>query len=760
MRKIVPSEWTKRIRHFLLDFDARIDSTLFSSAVGARELYERFSTFMDRFYVGRWKRWVFIEPLSEAATLGLGGLVILLALAQPAFRETADEDWLKKSDLAVTFLDRYGNPIGSRGIKHNDSIPLEEFPDNLIKATLATEDRRFYDHFGIDISGTFRALVTNAQAGGVRQGGSSITQQLAKNLFLSNERTIERKINEAFLAIWLETRLTKNEILKLYLDRAYMGGGTFGVDGAAHFYFNKSVRDVNLAEAAMLAGLFKAPTKYAPHINLPAARARANQVLDNMVDAGFMTEGQVFGARRNPATAVDRRDENSPNYYLDWAFDEMRKLVDTFPKSYTERVFVVRTTIDMNVQHAAEEAIENQLRQFGRDYHATQAATVVADLDGGIRAMVGGRDYGASQFNRATDAMRQPGSSFKPYVYTTALLNGFKPTSTIVDGPVCIGNWCPQNYGHSYSGTVTLTQALTRSINVVPVKLSIALGGKGGPKAGRAKIVEVARKFGIVTPLPDTPSLPIGADAVNVLEHAVAYATFPNKGKAVTPHAILEVRTGAGDLVWRYDRDGPKPRQIIPPSVAADMAMMMSHVVSEGTARRAILDGIPAAGKTGTTNNYRDAWFVGYTGNFVCGVWYGNDDYSPTNRLTGGSLPAQTWHDIMTAAHRGVEIKDIAGVAAPAKPTAAAAAKMAASEDDATPAPPPVLTKRGAEILVRVEKMLDEAGKSIGKTSSAEPANTPPSSPPKPVTTGAVAFPESFAASSPGDQSNPAPRKN
>jgi penicillin-binding protein 1A len=760
VRKIVPSEWKKRIRHFLLDFDARIDSTLFSSGVGARELYERFSTFMDRFYVGRWKRWVFIEPLSEAATIGLAGLVVLLALAQPAFRETSDEDWLKKSDLAVTFLDRYGNPIGSRGIKHNDSIPLEEFPDNLIKATLATEDRRFYDHFGIDVAGTFRALVTNAQAGGVRQGGSSITQQLAKNLFLSNERTIERKINEAFLAIWLETRLTKNEILKLYLDRAYMGGGTFGVDGAAHFYFNKSVRDVNLAEAAMLAGLFKAPTKYAPHINLPAARARANQVLDNLVDAGFMTEGQVFGARRNPATAVDRRDENSPNYYLDWAFDEMRKLVETFPKSYTERVFVVRTTIDMNVQHAAEEAIENQLRQFGRDYHATQAATVVADLDGGIRAMVGGRDYGASQFNRATDAMRQPGSSFKPYVYTTALLNGYKPTSTVVDGPVCIGNWCPQNYGHSYSGTVTLTQALTHSINVVPVKLSIALGGKGGPKAGRAKIVEVARKFGIVTPLPDTPSLPIGADEVNVLEHAVAYATFPNKGKAVTPHAILEVRTGAGDSVWRYDRDGPKPRQIIPPSVAADMAMMMSHVVSEGTARRAILDGIPAAGKTGTTNAYRDAWFVGYTGNFVCAVWYGNDDYSPTNRLTGGALPAQTWHDIMTAAHRGVEIKDIAGVAEPAKPTAAAAARIAASEGDANPAPPPILTKRGADILVRVEKMLDEAGKTIGKTSSAEPLNPAASTSPKPPSFSAATFPESFAAATSGDRVTPSPRKN
>jgi penicillin-binding protein 1A len=273
-------------------------------------------------------------------------------------------------------------------------------------------------------------------------------------------------------------------------------------------------------------------------------------------------------------------------------------------------------------------------------------------------------------------------------------------------------------------------------------------------------IVETAHKFGIVTPLPDTPSLPIGADEVNVLEHAVAYATFPNKGKAVTPHAVLEVRTGAGDLVWRYDRDGPKPRQIIPPSVAADMAMMMSHVVSEGTARRAILDGIPAAGKTGTTNAYRDAWFVGYTGNFVCGVWYGNDDYSPTNRLTGGALPAQTWHDIMTAAHRGVEIKDIAGVAAPAKPTAAKDARTADNEDTANPAPPPILTRRGAEILVRVEKMLDEAGKTIGKTSADESVNPAPSGAPRPVSSGAAILPGNFATAIAGDRAPPAPRKN
>jgi penicillin-binding protein 1A len=765
VRQIIPPSWKQRIRNFFLDLDARIDSSLFSSAKGIRELYERYSTFMDSFYVGRWKRWVFIEPLSEAATLGLGGLVVLLALAIPAFRETADEDWLKKSDLAVTFLDRYGNPIGSRGIKHNDSIPLEDFPDVLIKATLATEDRRFYDHFGIDIAGTARALVTNAQAGGVRQGGSSITQQLAKNLFLSNERTIERKINEAFLAIWLEWRLTKNEILKLYLDRAYMGGGTFGVDGAAHFYFNKSARDVTLAEAAMLAGLFKAPTKYAPHINLPAARARANVVLDNLVDAGFMTEGQVFGARRNPAFAVDRRDEASPNYYLDYAFDEMRKLVDTFPKSYSERVFVVRTAIDTNVQKAAEDAIENQLRQFGRDYHATQAATVVADLDGGIRAMVGGRDYGASQFNRATDAYRQPGSSFKPYVYTTALLNGYTPNSIMVDGPVCIGNWCPQNYGHSYSGPVTLTQAITRSINVIPVKLSIEIGRRAQPKApnpakiGRAKIVEVARRFGIKAPLPDTPSLPIGSDEVTVLEHAVAYATFPNRGKAVTPHAVLEVRTGAGDLVWRWDRDGPKPRQAIPPNIAADVAGMMSHVVSEGTARRAALDGIPTAGKTGTTNAYRDAWFVGYTGNFTCAVWYGNDDYSPTNRMTGGSLPAQTWHDIMVAAHQGVEVREIPGVGMgqklPQSASANAQANAAPKVLETKPGPPPVLTKRGADVLVRVEKLLDEAAKTATKTTSsddaAKHAGPAPSS-------SALAFPQNYAAEE--NARGPASRKN
>ena len=595
------TDWKLKLKRLLLDFDARINSAIFEGGKWAREIYERFTAFMDHCHVAGWRRWLLVEPISEGATLGTGGLLLMLLLALPAFRETSDDDWLKKSDLAVTFLDRYGNEVGNRGIKHNDSVPLEDMPDHLVKATLATEDRRFYEHFGIDFYGTVRALMTNAKAGGVVQGGSTITQQLAKNLFLSNERTIERKINEAFLALWLETRLSKNEILKLYLDRAYLGGGAFGVDAAALYYFGKSVRDVTLAEAAMLAGLFKAPSKFSPLANLPAARARANVVLDNLVDNEFMTEGQVYGARRNPATPIDRTEEDAPNYYLDWAFDEMRKLVDTFPKSVNERFFVVRTALDSNLQRYAQHTIESALRQYGHDYGASQSATVIADLEGAVRAMVGGRDYGESQFNRAVDALRQPGSSFKPYVYATALANGFKPSSVVVNSPVCIGNWCPHNYSGGYSGSMTLINAITHSINVIPVKLSIALGD-GNAKLGRAKIIQTARNFGIYTPLPDTPSLPIGADEVNVLEHAVAYATFPNLGKAVAPHAALEVRTGTGELVWRFDRDGKRPEQVISPQVALDMITMMNSVVENGTGKRAQLDGIKVAGKTGTTN--------------------------------------------------------------------------------------------------------------------------------------------------------------
>lgn len=388
MRDLLSNEFKARLVRAWLDLNARADSATFGLLTALHDGWENFSAFMDRFYVGGWKRWVLIEPLSEVVTLGTVGAVVMLGLAIPAFRETTP-DWLKRTELAVTFLDRYGNEVGRRGVRQNDTVPLEDFPDHLIKAVLATEDRRFFEHIGIDFGGTLRALTANARAGGVVQGGSSITQQLAKNLFLSNERTIERKVKEAFLAFWLETHLTKNQILKLYLDRAYLGGGAFGADAAAQYYFGKSVRDVNVAEAAMLAGLFKAPTKFAPHVNLPAARGRANVVLDNLVDAGLMTEGQVFGARRNPATPIERRDEKVPNYYLDWAFGEVEDITETLPKSVTERVFVVRTALDPNIQYVAEMAVEEKLRQYGREYGASQAATVIMDVDGAVRAMVG-----------------------------------------------------------------------------------------------------------------------------------------------------------------------------------------------------------------------------------------------------------------------------------------------------------------------------------------------------------------------------------
>jgi penicillin-binding protein 1A len=282
----------------------------------------------------------------------------------------------------------------------------------------------------------------------------------------------------------------------------------------------------------------------------------------------------------------------------------------------------------------------------------------------------------------------------------------------VQDAPICLGNWCPQNYGHSFSGRVTLLQALTRSINVVPVRLSVMLGDGKGAKAGRAKIIATAKAMGIVTPLPDTPSLPIGADAVNVLEHTVAYATFPNRGMAVVPHAVLELRTGDGRTVWRFDREGRKPRRAIPPQVAEDMVMMMNSVVEHGTARRAQLPGIRAAGKTGTTNAYRDAWFVGYTGNYVCGVWFGNDDYTPTNRMTGGSLPAMTWRQVMTYAHQGIDVKSIPGM--PPGPAPIPPPVQVANDETTIEAParPAVLSRRAVDVLLQMERLLDEAARS------------------------------------------------
>ncbi|WP_193175933.1 transglycosylase domain-containing protein [Oricola nitratireducens] len=640
---------------FLLEVDAWVDSNMYESRFAAGEFWEEVVIFFRRFRVRGVKRF-FIELLSESATLGAGGLIVMLMLALPASEEIAG-NWRSQDEFAVTFLDRYGNEIGKRGILHTDAVPIKELPDHLIKAVLATEDRRFFEHYGLDFVGLIRAMTENARAGTVVQGGSTISQQLAKNLFLSNERTYSRKIKEAFLSLWLEANLSKEEILKLYLDRAYMGGGTFGVAAAAEFYFGKDVRDVTLAESAMLAGLFKAPAKYAPHVNLPAARARANEVLTNMVQAGFMTEGQVTGARRHPADVVLRNTADSPDYFLDWAFDQVKDFVVSEHLPY--RSFTVRTTIDLDLQRASEEAVQFFLRQYGKQYDVDESAVVLIENNGAVRAMVGGRDYGESQFNRATSAERQAGSSFKPYVYAVAMEEGLTPDTVVRDGPITWRNWSPKNYGRSYRGNVTLATALAKSINTIPVLLARDYIG------GTEPIVELTHKMGITSPIIRHHTMVLGTSGMTVLDQATGYLTFATGGYAHRRHAFTQIISPSGEVLYnRRDSDNTGDR-VLSKQAALYMNEMLANVPKWGTGRRADLTMTTAAGKTGTTQSYRDAWYVGYTGNFTAAVWYGNDNYKPTNRMTGGSLPAMTWQRIMTYAHQGIELKPIPGVPQP-----------------------------------------------------------------------------------------------
>jgi penicillin-binding protein 1A len=557
------------------------------------------------------------------------------------------------------------------------------------------------DHFGIDFLGLSRAISENARAGGVVQGGSTLTQQLAKNLFLTNERSIQRKIKEAFLALWLESNLTKKEILGLYLDRAYMGGGTFGAAAASQFYFGKDITDVDLAESAMLAGLFKAPAKYAPHANLPAARARANEVLTNLVQSGMMTEGQVIAARRNPASVIDRETVSSPDFFLDWAFDEVQRIA----KPFSQHSLVVRTTIDMGLQKAAEESVETSLRQYGEGYNVRQGAMVTIENGGAVRAMVGGRDYGESQFNRATRALRQPGSSFKVYTYALAMENGFTPDSVIVDGPITWRGWSPQNYGRSFSGPVTLTTALAKSINSVPVRLA-------KDYLGIDPIVALAKDMGVETPLRADKTVPLGTTELTVMDQATAYAVFPADGLQSRRHGISQIVDYSGKVLYDFARDEPAPKRILSEQAVSSMNTILSQIPVIGTARKAALDrGIVTAGKTGTTQAYRDAWFVGFTGNYTTAVWFGNDDYTSTNNMTGGSLPAMTFKRFMDYAHQGIELKPIPGIANPLPAEVPEVASATTPADDALPPliRPRSLSTQSTRLLQSIGDMLRNA---------------------------------------------------
>ncbi len=632
-----------------LSLDSKIDSLISESWGAIRDAWNSASSFFARFKLTGWKR-LFNELACESLTLGAGGLILLYALALPAFQEF-DESKYQTGKFAVTFVDSHGNEIGKRGILHNDTIPLEEIPDSLIKATLATEDRRFFEHFGVDFFGTLRALIENLRASGVVQGGSTLTQQLAKNLFLSPERSIQRKIKEVFLAFLLESRHTKREILKMYLDRAYMGGGAFGVEAASQFYFGKSVKELTLAESAILGGLFKAPTKYAPHVDLAASRARTNEVLSNLVEAGFYTAGQVHNARLNPAKIIEQIEPDSPDWFLDWAFEEVQRLA----KGKGEYILTARTTVDLELQKAAEQALVSTIKKEGRYRRARAGALVSMETDGAVRAIVGGDDYGRSQFNRATSARRQPGSSFKPYVYAVALESGMRPGTTVRDRSRSCGRWSPKNYNGSYGSgrRVPLSYALAKSLNTTAVELSLSLG--------RDKVMDMVDRLG-VSGVRKTCSMALGDGGVTVLEHTGGFATFANGGKLAKPYGILELTNSRGELIYSRERDEPPPPQIVPRRVAEDLNQMLYQVVHAGTGKRAFLDFTHAVGKTGTSSSYRDAWFMGFTGKYVTGVWFGNDDFRPTGRVTGGSLPAQTWHAYMSVAHKDMNFPTIPGL--------------------------------------------------------------------------------------------------
>lgn len=715
-----------------LGIDAWIDSSLSNTWESFKDRWNALSSFSARFRLAGWKR-ALSEVVSEGMTLGAGGLAVLFVLALPAFNEF-DENRITQGKFAVKFLDRTGAEIGARGILHNDAVPLEEIPETLIKATLATEDRRFFEHFGVDIIGTMRALAENARANEVVQGGSTLTQQLAKNLFLSAERSFERKFKELFLSFLLEARFTKQQILKLYFDRAYLGGGAVGVEAAAQFYFGKSVREINLAEAALIAGLFKAPSRFAPHVNLPASRARTNDVLSNLVDAGYMSAGQVAAARLSPAKIIETRALHSPDWFLDWAFEEVQRIA----AEKGQYVLTARTTVDLGLQQLAQEALVNTLRQTGTVPGAPRrrgganpftGAVVSMEPDGAVRALVGGLDYEDNQFNRAAHARRQPGSSFKLYVYATAFEEGgLGPRSIVTDAGGQCGNWAPKNYGGGGGSGRALPaiDAFKVSLNVPAVVLSL--------KYGRDKLVEMTKRLG-VSGVRKTCSMALGDTGITPLDHTGAYAVFANGGKLAKGYAILELFNSKGELIYSRERDEPAPAQVVSRRTVEGLNQMMQAVVTEGTARRASLDFTTSAGKTGTSTSYRDAWFVGFTGALVTGVWIGHDDFKPmywNGGVTGGSLPAAVWHAYMSVAHKNRPIPVIPGLAPHPNQVAEQARlaelkrvdpALAESQASATQPRKSLMPEQTREVLRRVAESMRRAGGI--ETPAAAPASPP-----------------------------------
>ena len=553
---------------------------------------------------------------------------------------------------ATVFEAEDGRPFATRGILKGQGISADRIPPLLASAVTAIEDRRFYQHGGIDLRAIVRAAWHDL-AGRSLQGGSTITQQLARRLYLTPERTLKRKVQEAVLAEWLELRLSKNRILARYLNTAYFGDGAYGADSAALRYFGKSAQQLSLSEAAMLAGLIKAPSELEPDRNLAPAQERAGVVLDAMVKNGAITQQQADAARAKPAVLHVAADSSpGSSYFVDTAAIEAKSQIGPTTEDMT-----IRTTLDPELQRIAESVVAKRLATAGKVRNAGQAALVAMAPDGAILAMVGGRDYNESQFNRVTQARRQPGSLFKAFVYLTALRKGYTPDSIVVDRPVSVGDWEPENYGDRYFGPVTLRTAFAHSLNSVAVQLAQSVGIQN--------VIATAKQLGIRSDLPAVPSVALGSGGVTPLEMTRAFAAIATNTAAYDSYAVREINKGSQTV---YSRAAPAFAATDNPTIHAEMLDLLSSVVRGGTGTAARLDR-PVGGKTGTSEDYRDAWFVGFTSDLVVGVWVGNDDNSPMNGVVGGSLPATIWHDFVSAAETVRRAPAASASAAPSMPT-------------------------------------------------------------------------------------------
>lgn len=576
------------------------------------------------------------------ALVGGAGAVLYYGAQLPPIDQLA----IPKRPPNIAILAQDGEVLANRGDTGGPAIRLAELPPYLPKAFIAIEDRRFYAHWGVDPVGVGRAVLKNVTGRGGMQGGSTLTQQLAKNLFLTQERTMSRKIQEAILALWLEHRYSKDQILELYLNRVYFGSGAYGVEAAARKYFGHGAREVTLAESAVLAGLMKAPTKLAPNRNPEGASERAAMVVTAMAQEGHITEAMAKVALARPAHAVRDPGAASINYAADYVMDVLDDTIGAIDQD-----IVVTTTLNGATQNAAERALVDELDRKGAKFHVSQGAVVAMDPTGAIRALVGGRNYADSQFNRAVAAKRQPGSAFKPFVYLAALERGLTPDTVREDGPLNVKGWRPENYSREYFGPVTLTNALAFSLNTVAVRLGLEVGPR--------TVARTAQRLGIASELQPNASIALGTSEVTPLELVTAYAPFANGGIGVQPHVITRVRTADGKLL--YQRRGSSNGRVIEPQYVAMMNAMMQETLTTGTARKAELPGWQAAGKTGTSQDFRDAWFVGYTGQLVAGVWLGNDDSSPTKKVTGGNLPVEVWSRFMREALKGTPVAALPG---------------------------------------------------------------------------------------------------